>query len=124
MSPRSEEFMASARERLELARIALVAGFPSGTANAAYYAMFYAARAALSEEERNARTHRGVWSLFRELFVVSGRFDEELFRAAQRGQDLREAGDYEARMISPGEGKAIVADADRFVSAIADLLGA
>ena len=116
--------MVSARDRLELARIAIAAGFPSGAASAAYYAMFYAARAALSEEEQNARTHRGVWGLFRELFVVSGRFDEELFRAAQRGQDLREAGDYEARMISSEEAEAIVADADRFVSAVADLLGA
>jgi uncharacterized protein (UPF0332 family) len=116
--------MASARERVAAARLALEAGFLSTAASTAYYAMFYAARAALSEEERNARTHRGVWGLFRELFVVSGRFDEELFRAAQRGQDLREAGDYEARMISPQAAEAIVADADRFVSAVADLLGA
>jgi uncharacterized protein (UPF0332 family) len=116
--------MANARERLAAARMALDAGFRSTATSAAYYAMFYAARAALSEEERNARTHRGVWGLFGELFVVSGRFDEELLSAAQRGQDLREAGDYEARAISPEEGEAIVADADRFVSAVADLLGA
>ena len=39
MSPRSEEFMAMARERLGLARTALVASFHSGAASAAYYAM-------------------------------------------------------------------------------------
>ncbi len=30
MSPRSEEFMAGARDRLDLARTALEAGFPAG----------------------------------------------------------------------------------------------
>ncbi|MGH3031399.1 MAG: HEPN domain-containing protein [Gaiellaceae bacterium] len=71
MSPRSEEFMAMARDRLALARTALDAGFPSGAVSAAYYAMLSAARAALSEEERLAKTHSGAWSLFHESFVAT-----------------------------------------------------
>ena len=39
MSPRSEELMAMARERLELARTSLAAGFTSGTTSVAYYAI-------------------------------------------------------------------------------------
>ena len=53
MSPRSEEFMAVARERAALAATALGAGSPGGAVSAAYYAMLYAARAALSEEDRS-----------------------------------------------------------------------
>lgn len=124
MSPRSEEFLATARERLEAGRAALAAGFPSTAAGAAYYAMLYAARAALSEEERNAKTHRGVWSLFGRLFVATGRFDAELVAAAQRAQELREAADYEARSVSREEAETILAEADRFVSAITSLLAA
>jgi uncharacterized protein (UPF0332 family) len=116
--------MASARERLEHARVSLAAGFPSGAVSSAYYAMLYAARAALSEEERNAKTHSGVWSLFGEVFVASGRLDPELAAAAQQAQQLREAADYDARVISADEATATLAQADRFVSAIASILGA
>jgi uncharacterized protein (UPF0332 family) len=47
MSPRSIEFMASARERLRGAEHALAASDRDLSVSAAYYAMLYAARAAL-----------------------------------------------------------------------------
>jgi hypothetical protein len=67
--------------------------------------MLYAARAALSEEERNARTHGGTWQLFRETFVDTGRFEGELAAAAQATQPLREGADYDARRSSLGRGR-------------------
>jgi uncharacterized protein (UPF0332 family) len=39
----------------------------------------------------------GVGRLFRELFVDTGRFDEELHSEAQATAKLREYSDYEAR---------------------------
>jgi hypothetical protein len=42
MSPRSEEFLARAHDRLRLARAAAEAGFPEGAVGAAYHAMLYA----------------------------------------------------------------------------------
>jgi hypothetical protein len=57
--------------------------------------MLYAARAALSEEERNAKV-----------------------------QDLREAVDYEAGTISAEQAAGVLADGDRFVSAVASMLTA
>jgi uncharacterized protein (UPF0332 family) len=66
MSPRSEEFIDQARDRAALAREALASGHLAGAVSAAYYAMLYAARAALSESDEHARTHRGAWHLFRE----------------------------------------------------------
>jgi hypothetical protein len=51
MSPRSEEGMAEARQRLALARLALEGGLFTGVVGAAYCAALYAARAALSEED-------------------------------------------------------------------------
>jgi uncharacterized protein (UPF0332 family) len=124
LSPRSEEFMASANERLRAARAALAAGFPSVAVSAVYYAALYAARAALSEEERHAKTHRGTWNLFAETFVSSGRFDPELLAAARRIQDVREASDYDAREVSSEEAGAIIADAEAFVAGVAEILGA
>lgn len=91
--------------------------------SAAYYAMFYAARAALSEHDRNAKTHRGVWSLFAETFVVPKRFEERLLGEARRIQRLREGGDYDARKVSTAEADAALQHAGDFVRAIEELLG-
>jgi len=110
-----------ARERLGLARTALVAGFHSGAASAAYYAMLYAARAALSEEDRYAKTHSGTWGLFRQSFVEPGRFDRELFERAHKTQPVREGADYDARIVPPEQAEAIVALAERFVAAVAEV---
>ncbi len=49
MSPRSQEFMDQARDRAALAREALASGHLEGAVSAAYYAMLYGARAALSD---------------------------------------------------------------------------
>lgn len=111
-----------ARDRAQLARAALDGGFEEGAVSAAYYAMLYAARAALSEEDRNARTHRGTWQLFRATFVDTGRFDGELADAAQETQRLREGADYDAQRFSASEAERICALAERFVSAVDDLV--
>ena len=110
-----------ARERARTARAALAAGSPSSAISLAYYAMLYAARAALSEEDRNARTHSGTWQLFRDTFVDTGRFDGDLAAEAQATQPLREGADYDARNISADEAERVCALAERFVSAIDDL---
>jgi uncharacterized protein (UPF0332 family) len=118
MSPRSEELLARAREGVASARL-LVAGGHSATAvSAAYYAMLYAARAALSERDRNARSHAGTWALFREEFVITGQFEADLARDAQRAQARREASDYAAESFEPSEAQEIVATAARFVAAV------
>jgi uncharacterized protein (UPF0332 family) len=124
MSPRSEEFMASAHEWLASARHALQAGFTSPATSAAYFAMLYAARAALSEKDLNAKTHRGIWNLFRETFVETARFDAELHRDARKTQPVREATDYDAAKVTAEEARRVVELADRFVAAVDGLLRA
>ena len=80
--------------------------------------MLYAARAALSERDRTARSHAGTWALFREEFVLSGEFDENLAQAAQRAQARREASDYAAETFELAEAQDLVATAERFIGAI------
>jgi uncharacterized protein (UPF0332 family) len=121
LSPRSQELLEAAREALRGAELALPEA-PARAASSAYYAMLFVARAALSELDENARTHRGTWHLFHQRFVASGRIPEELHRAAQEAQELREAGDYAARLPSPGEARATVEDAQRFLAAVSVLL--
>ena len=64
-----------AHERLRASRVVLGASSRSSAVSLAYYAMLYAARAALSEEDAYAKTHVGTWGLFRETFVVPGAFE-------------------------------------------------
>jgi uncharacterized protein (UPF0332 family) len=93
-------------------------GHAAVAVSTAYYAMLYAARAALSERDRHARSHTGTWALFREEFVLTGEFDEELAQAAQRAQARREASDYAAESFELSEAEQIVATAERFVAAV------
>jgi uncharacterized protein (UPF0332 family) len=122
VSPRSEEFMDQARDRAALAGEALAGGHLEGAVSAAYYAMLYAARAALSERDEYARTHGGTWHLFYERYVITGAFDQHLHALAQGAQDAREKGDYEAITPERGEAETIVAGAADFVAAVEHML--
>ena len=124
MSPRSAEFLERAADRLASAKAVLAEGFPATAAGAAYYAMLYAARAALSEEDLNARTHRGTWALFRERVVLSGRVPEDQLQRAHEAQRIREAADYEGRDPTESEAAERVEAAEAFVLAVKRALGA
>lgn len=114
--------MAEARERLEAARALLERRLLGAAVSDAYFAILYAARAALSERDQNAKTHGGTWSLFHREFVAGGSFDADLAREARAAQEPREAVDYAAARISPGEAERLVALAERFVAGVTQLL--
>jgi len=122
VSPRSEEFIAQARDRLVAAREALDAGHRGVAVSVAYYSMLYAARATLSEDDENARTHRGTWNLFRIKYVTTDAFDAKLFTLAQHAQVAREGGDYQAVTPSADEAERYVAGAGDFLAAVEQML--
>lgn len=117
MSPRSAEFMEAGRRRLALARTALKTD-PSGALSAAYYAMLYAARAALSERDIHARTHAGTWHELRRVFGETGLLDLELIAEAQRVQPEREQSDYDAWTAPAEEAERVIELAERFIEAV------
>jgi uncharacterized protein (UPF0332 family) len=114
--------MDQARDRAVIARELLASGHLEGAVSAAYYAMLYAARAALSEDNAYARTHGGTWHLFHERYVITGIFDQHLHALAQRTQNAREKGDYEALTPDRDEAEAIVAGTTDFVVAVEHML--
>lgn len=120
MSPRSNELYERAERRLQTARLALDAGDPSAAVSLAYYAMLFAARAALSEEDQHARTHRGTWYLFRERLVKTGRVERELGEAPAALQGLREDADYGADIPSGEKATTVIDTAGRFLTAVRD----
>lgn len=124
MSPRSEEFIEQARDRVAAAFELFGADHMEAAVSAAYYAMLYAARAALSEDDEHARTHRGTWNLFRERYVVTDAFDDALYRLSQHAQTAREGADYEAATPSREDARRYVDGAAEFLAAVETMLDA
>lgn len=118
MKPRSEEYLREADRFVAAARVLLHAELPENSAAESYQAMFAGARAALSELDREARTHRGTWTLFDQLFVRQDLFEERLRDAARNAEELRYDSDYRLGGASQDEAKRVLADAEEFVAAI------
>jgi uncharacterized protein (UPF0332 family) len=121
LSPRSAEFLEAAKRRLHDARV-LLDQDPAAALSLAYYAMLYAARAALSERDTYAKTHSGTWHLFRHEFVEAGPFDSELVSRAQDVQREREDADYEAWAAPKHEAQRVIELATSFLGAVEALL--
>lgn len=122
MSPRSEEFMEQARERLSDAQKIIGLVHPAAVVNTAYYAMLNAARAALSERGEYAKTHSGTWTLFSATFVANEEFDQGLSSLARRAKEARQRGDYEATPPSAEEAAEFVEGATDFIEAVEAML--
>ena len=119
---RSEEYLVDARECLAAAHATLDRELPSRAVSEAYYAMFAAAKTALSEADVFARTHAGVWHSFHELFVATGRFPAVLQARAGKGEGERLKADYESVRYTREEGLDAVDAAERFLAATLELL--
>lgn len=113
--------MDAARRRLAAAE-AVLEQDPSTALSAAYYAMLYSARAALSESGVYAKTHRGTWHEFRREFVEAGELDGELVASVQRIQPEREQADYDAWSAPAEEARRAIDLAGRFLAAVTALL--
>lgn len=121
---RSLRWLDMAREYLAGAEGMLEHELPSSPlASSAYYAAFYAGRAALSEEGRVARKHDGHWHLVHELFVATGRLDTRLYKQAHALQEERGGADYGGWKFAHERSVEQVAVARAFLAAIEALLG-
>ncbi len=122
MRRRTEELLEEAHERLKVARLSVGAEIGTPAVSLGYYAAFDAARAALSEEDRHTRSHEGTWQLFRETFVLAGRFDAGLYAATPAGQERRDNADYRRVRVTLEEARTIIETCDRFLTAVEAML--
>jgi uncharacterized protein (UPF0332 family) len=119
---RSAELLEAARRHLTAASAAADED-PSGAISLAYYGMLYAARAALSEQDAQPRTHRGTWHEVRRLYVATGAVAEALAVAAESMQPEREQAAYEASAAPSEDAERVIVIARRFVDTVRDALG-
>ncbi len=124
MRERTREHLEEARDRLGRARRAQQYEDPKTAVSLSYYATFEAGRAALSEEDRFARTHHGTWHLLREQPVATGRLEGAVVEEAAKLHEQRIAVDYGKGPRPMADGAAAIAIAQRFLAEVERLLGA
>lgn len=120
---RAAREMRKASRTLREAEYLLEAQMLEGAASRAYYAAFHAARALLFLRSKSPKSHRGILMQFSQEFVRPGTVPIEFSAILQQERREREFVDYEAiEGITPADAQRFVADARRFVAAMAKLL--
>ena len=116
--------MDRARRSLRSARNILDDGDHDFAMSRAYYAMFYAATAALLSQGIKRAKHSGVIAAFGQRLVKPGKFTVEHQRVLQAAFRDRSAGDYAGVFPSREEVERRLEEAESFVQAVADFLKA
>ena len=118
-----EAMLAKAEQASSSARALLERGDVDGSTNRAYYAMFDAARAALLASNapvdlEQVRTHTGLIGAFGEHLVKNGIVSKDIGHFLRRAQKVRMVADYDGDSVESEEARAIVEQAETFVSAM------
>ncbi len=115
------ELMDKAVRALASGQLLLADGDLDGACNRAYYAMFDAARAALSKSDDSftqPKTHAGLISAFSLLLIKPGILPADLGKNLNRAAELRFIADYTGDAVSPEKAGWLVTQAKEFVQVI------
>ena len=112
-----KKYLRFADESLTVAEFASSNGLKQSAINRAYYAIFYAASAALlSEQVPLPKTHRTLITIFHRHFIRSGRLEQQFHRQLVKAFQLRQRSDYEIHAsMDDNDVVATVEAADAFV---------
>lgn len=121
----TEEFLGRAARYLESAGLLLDHGDVPSAVSRAYYAMFFAAEAALMSKKLAFSSHKGVIAAFGEQYIKTGIFPMSMGRELARAHDKRLHGDYDADPgISREDAAQMLRAASTFVARIQERLDA
>jgi len=112
-----------AQRYLKSAELLLKDGDSESSVSRTYYAMFYAAEAALLTKSLSFSSHKGVISAFSEHFIKTDIFPREMGRELNRAFEKRQIGDYEYTfIISEEEAEQMLRSGKEFVGSITHFL--
>ena len=116
-------YLTLAGEKVDVAHKLVAVGYNDDALSRAYYAMFYAAKAALLTIDLSPGSHSGVVSQFSRNFVKTGQVERNYGRILARTMQARETSDYNPikRALSAQAEQAII-DAEKFVERVRELL--
>lgn len=114
---KAQKFLRSAAVLIELEDF-------DSTASRAYFAMFYAAQAALYQETQAVSSKQGIRSAFISRFVERGPLPERAGEVLQRASELQEMGDYAYDFsVSQEDAEFILSEAEAFVNSLENMVG-
>ena len=122
MQPEIDELLERARRELKVTRLLVEREFHEQAISRAYYAMFYAAEAALLSRGVARSRHSGVIAAFNEYFVSTGLLPDIPPGALPGAFDQRNQADYGNEAVSVEQARVLLEDAERFVEAVDGLL--
>ncbi|MEW6572215.1 MAG: HEPN domain-containing protein [Bacillota bacterium] len=118
-----KEWLFKGKRKFKGAELLLEHGFADFSASRSYYAMFYAAEAALLSQDLTFSKHSSVISAFGQYFARPERMPKHLHRYLLDAFDLRQVSDYDAPgAIGPERARLTLARAKEFVEVITDFL--
>lgn len=121
----AREWLRLASEALDAARLLAGRDFLRDAVSKSYYAMFYAAKAAVISRGLEASKHSTVISQFGQHFAKTGLVQRRLHQTLRIAFDERQLADYTLDWsVSPEMVETRLAEAEEFVTGISRLLGA
>ncbi len=112
-----------ADEALTSAKVLAERNLLRGSANRAYYALFYAASALLASEDLRSRSHSGVLSLIGKHFVKTGKLSKLSAKSLYVAFELRQKSDYEDfTVFSKQQIEELIKDAEKCLEEIKRIL--
>ena len=124
MQPEIDDLMERARRNLGIARRLAEDEDYDVSASRAYYAMFYAAEAALLARGMARSRHSGVVAAFNEFFVNTGLLPPNLAGTLDSSFRQRNLADYGREPFPQETAEAMLRDAEELVDAVAGYLAA
>lgn len=95
IKPETQGWFDKAESSIDAAKMLQREGYISESVSRAYYAMFYAAKAMLAEDEISRNKHSGVIAAFGERYARTGRIAREFHKQLNTAFEERSRADYE-----------------------------
>lgn len=123
MDDRVEALLKKAQKYLRSAAVLLELEDFDSTASRAYFAMFYAAQAALLQAASGLPSKQGIRPAFIDRFVRNGPLPDRAADVLERASELQEMGDYgHGFAVDAEQGEFILAEAEAFVNSLEKLV--
>lgn len=117
------ELLRKGRESLEAAKLLLQQGYYDFAASRGYYAMFYAAEAALLSMGLSFSKHSAVVAAFGQQLAAPGKLPAHFHRYLLDAFDLRMIGDYDAPgAVGESRARRVLGWAEEFLQEIEEFL--
>ncbi len=119
IKPETQGWFDKAESSIDAAKMLQREGYISESVSRAYYAMFYAAKAMLAEDEILRNKHSGVIAAFGERYARTGRIAREFHKQLNTAFEERSRADYEySWRMTEANARIRITEAEAFVQEI------